>query len=75
MKIEDTARSRLLIAVSVLDRCNAEKHNTAETFWARFVELYDERVGNGNGNEIAETMRELCPPVHQAIQGKTSESL
>ena len=52
MKPEDNIRTRLIIAVSVAEQCNAEKLPSEATFWFRFKELFSARVPNVSDSDI-----------------------
>lgn len=56
MQAEDTSRTRLIIAVSVMEQCNAEKLSKL-AYWDRFAKLYDERVPGEQGQHVAELMQ------------------
>ena len=58
MHIEDTARNRMIISASVLEQCNQEKLSEAD-YWARFIDLYNKRVGDTSGKEVASLLQHV----------------
>jgi len=58
VKLDDTARNRLLISVSVLDQCNKEQLPKDE-YWYRFIHLYNARVGDKSGSEVAALLKNV----------------
>jgi hypothetical protein len=61
--VEDTARARLIIAVSIIEQLNGENHTIEGDFWQRFATLYDERVGDGDGINAAALIREITQKI------------
>ncbi len=59
MLAEDTARTRLLIVHSILGQCNEEKLIGEDAYWARFKELYAERVSPAEAENIVEQVKAI----------------
>lgn len=51
MKIEDNARSRMIIAVDILTECN-KLGISKDLYKAEFTDRYNSRTGDSNGSEI-----------------------